>query len=154
MKLLHRFLIHVGSVIFSVILLLTFTSVFFRYVLNDSIVWAEEVIRYAFIWMFFLCMPEATRTGAHICLDLVPSYVRGKIKIILSIFIEAACNVFLVIVVYYGIKLSQVNMVQTTPALEIPYAYISIALPIGGVLMILFSADRIYRILKYKTAEG
>ena len=153
MKFLQKFLIHMGSFIFAVILLLTFAGVFFRYILNDSIIWAEEVIRYAFIWMFFLCMPEATRTGAHICLDYFPTHVYGKLKVILNVFIEAVNNAFLVIVVYFGMKITILNMAQSSPALEIPYGYVYIALPIGGSLMILFSLYRIYRILLNKTAE-
>ena len=150
---LAKFLKHTGAFIFSVILLLAFVSVFFRYVLNNSIVWAEEVIRFSFIWMFFLCMPEATRTGAHICLDVIPSNVHGKTKIIIDVLIEVINNIFLAIIVYYGIKLSFINMIQASPALRIPYGIIFFALPTGAALMILFSVYRIYRILTNKTAE-
>ena len=150
---LAKFLKHIGAFIFAVILLLAFVSVFFRYVLNNSIVWSEEVIRFAFIWMFFLCMPEATRTGMHICLDVVPSHVKGKAKIFVDILIEVINNAFLFIVVFYGIRLSLINMIQTSPALRIPYGLIFFALPTGAVLMIIFSIHRIYRILTNKAAE-
>ena len=153
MRFLQKFLIHMGSFIFAVILLLTFAGVFFRYILNNSIIWAEEVVRYAFIWMFFLCMPEATRTGAHICLDYVPTHMHGNLKTILNVLIEVINDTFLVIVVYYGMKITIVNMAQESPALQIPYGYIYIALPIGGSLMIIFSLYRIYSILLNKAAE-
>jgi TRAP-type C4-dicarboxylate transport system permease small subunit len=154
MKALEKLLIHISSFIFGVILLLTFASVFFRYILNDSIVWAEEVIRYAFIWMFFLSMPEVTRTASHIALDFIPTHLHGNLKIILDIIIEIINNVFLVLVVYYGMKITFVNMAQGSPALQIPYGCVYAAIPIGGVLMILFSIQRIYGILKSKLAGG
>jgi TRAP-type C4-dicarboxylate transport system permease small subunit len=152
-KHLAKFLTHIGSFIFAVILLLASVSVFFRYVLNDSIVWAEEVMRYTFFWMFFLCTPEATRTGMHICLDVIPSHAQGKVKVFVDILIEVINNIFLFIVLFHGIRLSLINMIQTSPALRIPYGFIFFALPTGATLMILFSVHRIYRILTKKTAE-
>ena len=153
MKHISRFLVHIGSFIFAAILAVAFISVFFRYVLNNSIVWAEEVMRYAFIWMFFLCMPEATRTASHICLDIIPSLIHGKVKTIVEVLIEVINIVFLFIVVYFGVKISLINMSQTSAALRIPYGCIYFALPTGAVLMMIFCAYRLYRILLNKTAE-
>ena len=51
-------------------------GVFFRYVLNDSLSWSEELAKYAMLWMVFLGAPIALRTGGHpnieILLNLVP----------------------------------------------------------------------------------
>jgi len=152
-KHLAKFLTHIGSFIFAVILLLASVSVFFRYILNDSIVWAEEVMRYAFIWMFFLCTPEATRTGMHICLDVLPSNLHGKARDYLYVLIEIINDLFLVIVVYFGIKISLINMAQASPALEIPYGCIYFALPTGSVLMLIFSIHRIHSIITGKMVE-
>ena len=154
MAILGKFLRNIATTLFCIILILTFASVFFRYVLNDSIVWAEEVIRYTFIWMFFLCMPEATRTGAHIALDLFPSRLKGSSKTFVNILIEVFNIIFLAIVVYYGMKITIVNMAQSSAALRIPYGCVYFALPVGGSLMLFFTVYRIYIILKNKTVEG
>jgi len=47
------------------------TQVFFRYVLGDSIDWAEEGARIAFIWAIFLAIPHGIRGGIHVGIDVV-----------------------------------------------------------------------------------
>lgn len=153
MRVLQQTLKHISAFLFAAILLLAFASVFCRYVLNNSIVWSEEVIRYAFIWMFFLSMPEVTRSGSHIALDLLPEHLHGKQRKLLDLAIEVINNVFLVVIIYYGVKITSVNMAQSSPALRIPYGTIYAAIPAGGLLMLLFSVQRMIGLVKSKPEQ-
>ena len=38
-------------------------QVFFRYVLNNSLVWPEETARFLMVWMTFIAAPIAYRMG-------------------------------------------------------------------------------------------
>ena len=42
-----------------------------RYGFNESIDWADEVGRLAFVWAIFLASPLGVRDGAHIGIDLL-----------------------------------------------------------------------------------
>jgi TRAP-type C4-dicarboxylate transport system permease small subunit len=42
-----------------------------RYGFNQSIDWADEVSRLAFVWSMFLAIPLGVRQGAHIGIDVV-----------------------------------------------------------------------------------
>lgn len=42
-----------------------------RYGFNQSIDWADEVSRMAFVWSMFLAIPLGVRQGAHIGIDIV-----------------------------------------------------------------------------------
>lgn len=42
-----------------------------RYGFNQSIDWADEVSRLAFVWSMFLAIPLGVRQGAHIGIDIV-----------------------------------------------------------------------------------
>ncbi len=46
-------------------------QVVLRYGLNESLDWADELSRLAFVWAIFLAMPHALRRGAHVGIDLV-----------------------------------------------------------------------------------
>ncbi len=146
MEILRKFLQHLSAALFCFILIILAAAVFWRYVLNDSIIWAEELIRIAFIWMFFLAMPEVSRSGTHLALDLLPTSLRGGPKKALCLFIEAVNLSFLAILLYYSIKMAAINMTQKTPALLIPYGFLYLAISIGCVLMILATCQRIYQV--------
>ncbi|MEX0827849.1 MAG: TRAP transporter small permease subunit, partial [Haliea sp.] len=51
-------------------------GIFFRYVIGDSLSWAEELARYALIWSALVGSAVAYRRGAHIAMtmaiDLLP----------------------------------------------------------------------------------
>lgn len=148
MEILRKFIYHATAAIFCLILLLLGAAVFSRYALNNSIIWAEEVIRFAFIWMFFLAMGEVSRTGTHLALDLVPGMLKGRPRKILDVFIELANMAFLAVLIWYTWKVVKINMAQRSPALLIPYGYIYLAIPVGSAIMMLFNIQRIAGILK------
>ena len=57
--------------------LLIFVQVIFRYVLNDSITWSEELARYIFIWMIWLGTSVSMKTKEHIRMDMLMNKVHG-----------------------------------------------------------------------------
>lgn len=143
MKSLRSTIKYISVIGFMCVLALACAAVVFRYVLNNSIVWAEEIIRYLCIWIFFLTMFESTRCGSHLALDLLPAKLHGKPKAILDIVIEVFSIIFDCVIIRYGTQLAIVNMGQRSPALHIPYGLIYIAIPVGALLMGVFSAGRI-----------
>ena len=50
---------------------LVVTQVFFRYALSNSIDWAEEIARLAFVWAMFLAIPHGLRSGIHVGIDIL-----------------------------------------------------------------------------------
>jgi len=46
-------------------------GVFFRYVLNDSLNWTEEVAVMSAIWVAFLVAPWAYRNGGHVAIEMI-----------------------------------------------------------------------------------
>ena len=144
MEAIRKFIFHASAALFCVILAILGISVIARYFFNDSLIWAEEVMRFLFIWMFFLSMAEISRNGAHLALDLIPSLLTGKPRRAIGIVIEIFNIIFLAFLLYYSFRVSLYNMRQNSPALLIPYGYIYFAIPVGCVLMLLFSCQRIY----------
>ena len=50
----NRTVSYVGIAVFLVLILACVMQVFFRFVLNHSLSWTEELARYCFIWMHML----------------------------------------------------------------------------------------------------
>lgn len=64
-----------GLIVFA-IMWLTFFSVIFRYVLNNSIVWAEEVLRYLMMWVVLVGAGLTTREDQHVSMDIMQSFLK------------------------------------------------------------------------------
>lgn len=62
-----------GALLAAVAVMVTVVSaqVALRYGLNQSLDWADEIGRLAFVWSIFLAIPLGVRKGAHIGIDLV-----------------------------------------------------------------------------------
>ena len=65
--------IEAGAIIVLVLSLtaVTFAQVVTRYVLNDPLIWSEELARYLFVWVSMIGAALAVRNGGHFGLDLL-----------------------------------------------------------------------------------
>lgn len=57
------------AILLGVIVTVMFAQVFFRYVLNNSLSWSEEIVRFLFIWLTFLGAALNIRDRWHIGVD-------------------------------------------------------------------------------------
>lgn len=57
--------------VFAVMVVVVSLQVLFRYFLNLSLDWADEVGRLAFVWAAFLGVPHGVKLGAHVGIDFV-----------------------------------------------------------------------------------
>lgn len=66
---------------FAILLIMTlvmFAAVVSRYVFNSSIVWAEELSRYLFVWFVFISASYAVITKAHIRVEALNMIIPKK----------------------------------------------------------------------------
>jgi len=123
--------------------LLLSLSVFYRYILNDSIYWSGEVARYMLAYIVFLGSTMAHKHKEHIRIDMIFSYLSTKNKKNIDIMIALFFISFWVIVLLGCIKLFPLFMMQTTATLGIAYAIPFAALPISAIIWILYCVDDI-----------
>lgn len=98
--------------------------------------WSEEIIRYACIWMVFLCSGLTIRYGIHFRVDLLLARVPKPAAIGLGLFAVALMIWFEVVLIWFGSQVTLLNMEQQSTSLEFPMGYVYVAIPIGGVLML------------------
>jgi len=64
-----------SCIIMFAIMWLTFAMVFWRYVLNNSIVWAEEILRYLMMWVVLVGAGLTTREDQHVSMDVLQTAI-------------------------------------------------------------------------------
>ncbi|HVY00182.1 MAG TPA: TRAP transporter large permease subunit [Pseudorhodoplanes sp.] len=127
----------------SLLLLATVTialvQVFWRYVLNDSLSWPEEMAKFLFVWFVFLGAAMVTHRSRHITIDILQrSLNRAALRghAFVSRVISSSVAVFLVV---FGWELVR-RSTYVSPALEWPYTYLYLAVPAGAALSLVLLA--------------
>ena len=108
--------------------------------------WAEEIIRYACIWMVFLASGLTIRYSVHFRVDLLFTLFPARGQRWFWFFAFAIMIWFEIVLIWFGSRVTLSNMEQQSTSLEFPMGYVYAALPIGGALM-LFETLRLARIV-------
>ena len=118
-----------------------------RFLLDYSSAWAEEVARYAFIYLGWIGAAYAVRERAHVRFDILLSRVGPTAKGVLYIIGELATIAFACIALYWSMHTIQqlLHFEGTTPVLRINKAWFEAAVPIGFALVIWRSVQALRR---------
>lgn len=112
-------------------------QVFFRYALNHSLFWSEELARYILVWLTFLGATVAYRRGAHPRIDLLPPGGHSRWDKAIRIGAHLVGMAFFVLLVIYGMQFAYFVRLQISPALQLPKWIVMLVLPISGLLLLL-----------------
>ena len=108
-----------------------FTNVVLRYTTSQSIEWAEEVARHMMIWLSFIGCGPVLRYGGHIAIenlqDSLPTRVAQVLRVLIALLITAFC----LFCIWFGLQYMDRTQYQSTPATQISFAWIYLALPLG-----------------------
>jgi TRAP-type C4-dicarboxylate transport system permease small subunit len=130
----NRWLLVVMLAIMSV---LVSANVISRYMFSFSFTWVEEVTRYMMIWTTFLGCGMALRVGGHIAIDALAESVPASFARCIRALIALILAVTIVFMTVLGAQYAEFAWEQETPVLGWSYGVIYLAIPIGGVLMLL-----------------
>ena len=111
--------------LFSAMVVVTTLGVFFRYVLNNALPWAEEADRYLFIWLSFV--------GASITILL--RYVSPAWRRVLALVAQVSVLVFLGMVFWASLPVIELTSETRATATDIPMSWVYIAAPVGCILI-------------------
>jgi tripartite ATP-independent transporter DctM subunit len=131
------------AVIAEVLILLN--SVFFRFVLHQPLVWADELASTVFLWLAMLGAAVALRRGEHMRMTalvgkLTPAW-RARAE---AVAVGTPC-LFVALLLGPAIEYARGEWIIETPALGMPGTVREAALAVGCVLMLAVSGIRLLR---------
>jgi TRAP-type transport system small permease protein len=106
-------------------------QVFFRYVMNDSLEWGNDVPRLAFIMVVVLSIPLAFRFNAHVGMDFDLTKVKGISKAALNRFNAVFMLALFATVAYYATQLATKTWDQMMPGLNVSVGMFYLSLAVG-----------------------
>lgn len=123
-------------------------GVFSRYVLQNTFTWYDEVARVCFVWAVFLGAAVGVRRGAHFGLHIVIDQLSPRARRFAALATPMVIIALAVVLVVQGWSFVQFGWLQQTPVMGLPKAWVYAAMPVGGVLMILYSIGPLWRSLR------
>ena len=126
----------VGLLVFFMVAIVA-GQVFFRYILNWSLRWADEAVRYLMIWMAFIGASLAVKYGVHVSIETFVNFLSPRLKRTVKIAAYAILILFLASLAYVSLELILRIWRQRAATIPISMGYVYIAAPTGFFLMTL-----------------
>lgn len=135
--------VHIMVVLMVVFMINIFCQIFLRVLFNTPVFFAEELSRYAFLWMVFLGLSYATLHDKHIRVALLVEKLPFTLQRVIEIL-----NHLLAIACFCWIGVTSISWLQfiagsVTNAMRVPRWIIGLILPLSAILVIIRSTQKI-----------
>ena len=119
--------------------LLVAVQVFFRYVLNSSLFWSEELARYMLVWLSFAGAGVAYFRNLHPGVDVLTSRLPAGGRRAARMLVHLVTMGLALVMVIAGTQFAWFVRMQITPALGLPKWVVLAVIPAGGLVLFLFA---------------
>jgi TRAP-type C4-dicarboxylate transport system permease small subunit len=116
-----------------------------RFGFNRSPSWTEEVAIVLMIWFGILSIPIGVKYKLHIGIEFIFDKFPAKVQYMLSCFVYTLIAGFGVVMVVYGIQLTEFMTMSTLPATKISSAVQYVVIPISGLMLIYNAVEMLFR---------
>ncbi len=121
-----------------------------RYIFGTSFAWAEEVMRFSFLYMVYIAASLGAQKAVHIRVTAQLDMMPPKMKIAMLAITDAIWLAFNVVVIVEGLKFldGMATQKMVSAALMLDMRYVYFALPLGFILMSIRIIENWYKIYK------
>jgi TRAP-type C4-dicarboxylate transport system permease small subunit len=119
----------------SVMTVIVFLQVVYRYVLAQPLHWSEEMARYLFVWLSILGATLGIQKRGHFGLDILYRMLPDRGRRLLQFIIHLLMGTVILVILVQGIILVQKTIPQESPAMAISMGWAYACLPVGAGLM-------------------
>ncbi|MEL7624511.1 MAG: TRAP transporter small permease [Clostridiales bacterium] len=138
------------TILFAEVIIIGFLQVICRFILNDSLSWSEELLRFSFIWLTYFAASLGLMKGSHSSVDVVLDRLPPKVHKVARVLIEVLVFVFVVVIFYNATQLigMQVKTKQLSASMRLPMyvPYLGILIAFG--FMIIQIISRLYLVIR------
>jgi TRAP-type C4-dicarboxylate transport system permease small subunit len=127
---------YVGIAILAIIVLLVFVAAIMRF-FSYPLIWSVDLAQLLFIWLCFLGANRALRQRTHLGVDLFIRNLPYRTRLIIELAMAVAVVAFLLALAVEGTQLTILNRERLFGDSGIPYAFVTIAVPVGSLFLAL-----------------
>lgn len=122
--------------------LLVFVASLARWI-GYPIVWSVDIAQLLFIWVCFLGANQALRRNEHVGVDFVVRYFPKRAQQVIGVVHRFLILLFLGTIVWFGVDLTLLNVERRFSDTDLSYAWVTVAVPVGCLLLLVTLIRRI-----------
>ena len=135
------------ALLFFAILMIVLLAVFFRYVLNDSLFWSDDTVRYLFVWFTLLGSVVVLRDRRQIRVEYFVEHMPARWRRVIDIAMFVLVTLLYLFLVVAGFVWVWETRGTTTSSLKLPLNWVFYAaLPTTGLLGLFYCIRRLKRL--------
>ncbi len=141
---LERIQTWITAGLIAVLMVCVSVQVFVRYVIQKPwFLWSEELARFVLIWAVFLGIGVGIKQRAHFAMDVLPGVLGRRLGRAIRVFADLTMALILLLLLLAGLRFSYFGLFQYSPNMEILMLWVFISLPIGGLLSLIYLAEKL-----------
>jgi TRAP-type transport system small permease protein len=128
-------------------------NVFCRFVLSFSLYWGDEAAQALLVWLTFLGAAVAVRDRGHYSFDYLARISTGSRRLLVGVLSRVITIVALLALLYWSAEVAWGIRPWIMPAMEVSRVWVYAAGPVGCLLMLLYAARDLVRVIRARGAE-
>ena len=133
----------VSVVLLLFIFVIGIAQVVWRWILNDPIVWSEEMIRLTYVWICYLGWVIAERSDSHIRITIISSRLPKSVQKYLQALCHVLGIIFSILMMVYGCQLVKAGMKRTAISFPLNYSVVYLIVPICTGLLAIYETAQL-----------
>lgn len=138
----------VATALLAILSILVIAQVFYRYVLNSSIAWSEEITLYIMVWATYIGSADVMKKDKHFAITFLDHRMHGLRRRVVRSIVFLSNIAFLSYGVWAGASAAFFlkGAQQTTALLQIPLYLIYLAIPLGFSAMLIRALVLLFKV--------
>lgn len=144
---------NIAGVLLAAMLLMILMQVFFRYVMNDSLTWTEELSKYAMVWVTCLVAPWAYRENLNVSIEMFADALPDLLKRLTEVLITLLVMLISVMFFIYSITFWQSGLTITASSVPLHLAVFYSCVPFMFAALFFIGLERLILQILPENAE-
>ncbi|WP_404424777.1 TRAP transporter small permease [Thalassospira australica] len=123
-----------ASLLFAIIVLLVFVAAIMRK-FGHPLIWSFDMAQLLFVWLCFFAAIRTMRKKGHLGVDLFVRIAGHRFRLIVETVVSVIFLGMLVSLAIVGYELTMANKERIFGDSQISYAFVTIAVPVGFLLL-------------------
>jgi len=136
---------NVAGLLLVAMVIIVILQIVFRYVLNDSLSWTEEVSKTMMVWTAFLVAPWAYRVGANVRIEMFVDEFPDVMRRLMTLALNLLILWIVAVCLYESFGFWQRGQAVRADSLPIQVSWFYTVVPVAFLLLLLVGIEQLIR---------